>query len=115
MKRRFTIPALTMICFMTLAASAYAGLYDRLDRQHRRIHHGIDSGRLTRSEANRLLWQHERIRHLGHHFLNDGYLNRTERRSLDRKLDRASDRIYRYKHNSRHRHDYRYDRGRRCR
>ena len=69
---------------------------DRLDRQHSRIEHGIDSGKLTRKEAKALKRE---TRHLYREFREDGHLTKRELRQLDRRLDRASERIWDLKHN----------------
>jgi len=79
----------------------------RLDRQKWRIKQGVRSGELSRHETKRLRKQHRRIVKMKHRFLHDGYLNRHERRKLERKLNAASDRIYRLKHNNKQR-NYRY-------
>jgi len=103
---------------LVISAPVYAGhnerggdVRDRLERQHSRIEHGIDSGKLTRKEAKVLKRQQRETRHLYRDFRDDGRLTKHERRKLDRQLDRNSDRIWDLKHNARSRHfksDYRY-------
>ena len=77
----------------------------RMDRQHRRIEHGIRNGELTRREARRLRKEQRHIAKLERKFFRDGHLDGHERRTLRRELDTASDRIYRLKHNDRRRDD----------
>ena len=93
------------------AAPAFAGhrherLFDRLDRQQIRIERGIESGKLTRWEARKLMKQQRRIHRLAREFYADDHLGKRERRILNKKLDRASDRIHALKHND----EYRYAR-----
>lgn len=108
MKKTFLISALTLVYLVILSASAFAGINNRLAKQHRRIHNGIHDGSLTRSEAKSLKREHRKIRDLRERFLRNGHLSRNERQSLNRKLDRASDHIYRLKHNKRFRHKHRH-------
>jgi len=104
------IPVLALLAAPVMADHNHRdnNRYDRfdrkLDRQHWRIKKGIRSGQLTHREAKRLRKQHRRIANLKYHFKQDGYLDRYERRTLNRKLNRASDRIYRLKHNDQYRY-----------
>jgi hypothetical protein len=86
------------------------GIGDRLERQHSRIEHGIDTGKLTRKEAKELRREQRKTRHLYREFREDGYLSKRERRKLRHRLDRVSDQIWDLKHNarSRERSDHRY-------
>jgi hypothetical protein len=66
--------------------------------QRNRIRQGIRSGELTRGEAHRLVNQQRRIEAYERRSrLDDGRLDRRERRNLDRMLDRSNRDIYRQK------------------
>ncbi len=75
-------------------------LFDRLERQHERIEHGIESNELTRKEAKILKRQQRRMRQLVRVYREDGRLSKKERRILRNKLDRASYTIRDLKHNN---------------
>ncbi|MGE0665527.1 MAG: hypothetical protein AB7O49_03115 [Sphingomonadales bacterium] len=82
----------------------YPGNSDgRQYNQERRIHQGVRSGELTRSEARNLRKQQYKIDRYQDRAIADGYLSAREQRKLDRKQDRASERIHRKKHNYRDR------------
>ena len=90
------------------------GVRERMQRQHSRIDHGMETGKLTRKEAKELKQDQYRTRHLFRDFREDGYLSKKERRRLERRLDRVSERIWELKHNKRSRyngpdHRYSYD------
>lgn len=72
--------------------------------QRARIHEGIKSGELTRSETARL--QHdERMFHRDRRrSMRDGHLSRAERRHLRMERKRHSREIFRMKHNRHERH-----------
>lgn len=80
------------------------GIEQRLDRQEMRIVQGKRSGALNRHEAKRLHRQHNRVSRLHQEFMQDGRLDKRERRVLQRKLDRVSDNIRALKHNDSYRH-----------
>jgi hypothetical protein len=82
---------------------AYNKIERRQDRQHHRIEKGINSGQLTRREAKKLWRQHHKIVELANCYIEDGYLSRKEKHILMARFDDASDRIYRFKHNRKHR------------
>jgi len=73
----------------------------RLRRQRRRIRMGWHNGELTPREMRKLRRQQGRIHEFKWQAMRDGWLSRYEVHELERMLDRASDRIYRFKHNSR--------------
>ena len=75
----------------------------RQARQARRIHAGLRSGDLERSEARRLHRQQRQIARLERRFVSDGHLSIGEWARLDHALDRASAQIYRARHNDIHR------------
>lgn len=107
-----TLPLLGLLAMPAMAGRYHDGghaesrVEQRLDRQHARIKHGIRNGELTRREAKRLRRQQRHIAKMERRFTRDGHLDGHERRTLRRELDAASDRIYRLKHNDRHRHRY---------
>jgi hypothetical protein len=102
---RFFIAAMMIggILPMTGLAQGYGyrrhgGINRRQDHQRDRIRNGIRSGELTRREAGRLIYQQRRIEAYERRSrLDDGRLDRHERRRLNRMLDRSSRDIYRQK------------------
>lgn len=103
-----TILAAAAILVATAAPSFaqhyYPGNSDNREyRQQHRIHQGIRSGELTRSEAKNLQKQQYRIDRYQNRAISDGHLSVREQRKLEKKQDRASDRIYKKKHNDRDR------------
>lgn len=103
----------TGILSMTGLAQGYRyRRYDNVNRressQRNRIREGIRSGELTRGEASRLINQQRRIESYERRSrLDDGRLDRQERRNLDRMLDRSSRDIYRQKNDRQDRDRYR--------
>jgi Skp family chaperone for outer membrane proteins len=83
----------------------YTNFDQRIERQHKRIKKGVRNDQLTKKEAKKLRKQHRFIKRLSRHFQQDGYLDRYERRTLERELDLASKHIKRLKHNDRYRAD----------
>jgi hypothetical protein len=71
----------------------------RLQRQRQRIERSIRTGRLTRSEARRLIEANRRITAIERRMLRDGQLIARERARLRGLLDRQSYWIWRYSHN----------------
>ena len=83
----------------------YGNINRREDSQRVRIQEGIRSGKLTKKEAARLINQQNRIEvYETRSRMDDGRLDRQERRRLNRMLDRSSHNIYREKHDSQHRY-----------
>src|SRR5262245_5508837 len=86
--------------------------YDNINRreysQRNRIREGVRSGELTRREAHRLYDQQRRIETYERRSrLDDGRLDRHERRRLDHLLDRSNRDIYREKNDRQDRDRYR--------
>jgi hypothetical protein len=112
---RFFIVAVVVggILPMTALAQGRYRRYDNVNRreshQRNRIRNGIRSGELTRREAGRLIHQQRRIESYERRSrLDDGRLDRYERRRLDRMLDRSSRDIRRQKNDRQDRDRYRY-------
>ena len=70
--------------------SATPGIDRRMDNQARRIDAGVESGRLTPREAQRLERRQDRIQGDANHARADGVVDRSERRELHRELNRTS-------------------------
>jgi hypothetical protein len=89
-------------------------IYQRLDKQARRIQRGINKGQLVHREVRKLRREQRYIRDEMAYFKRDGRLNRHERSRLNRMLDVADNNIRNKRHNrltrdSRHReHNYDY-------
>ncbi|MGP8106917.1 MAG: hypothetical protein ACLQLE_13640 [Desulfobaccales bacterium] len=77
------------------------GIQAREQRQQQRIQQGIQSGQVTRGEANRLEAQQCRIQGTEDRMKANGNLTGRERAKLTRMQNRASRNIYRKKHNNR--------------
>lgn len=98
----------TLLVTISIATTAYAGsetpLVDqRQENQERRIEQGVNSGRLTEREANRLEAQQNRIENAETRAKADGVVTRGERIRLAHRQNKASRNIYRKKHNWRNR------------
>lgn len=102
MQRR-TINGLVMA--LSLLAIAQPALSRRVARrqnnQARRIERGIERGRLTQHEANRLEAQQNKIARDKEAAMADGKVTRAERRHVRHEQNRASRNIFRKKHNGR--------------
>lgn len=96
--------ALTLAAAMAPAYAHADKFQERLQRQSARIEQGVESGELTRREANILRREHRELRQLTHLLAGDGRLSKSERRMLNEKYDDTSDLIWRLKHNDQHRH-----------
>jgi hypothetical protein len=110
---RFVIAAvmITGILSVTGLAQGRYCRYDNVNRreysQRNRIREGIRSGELTRGEASRLINEQRRIEAYERRSrLDDGRLDRYERRRLDQMLDRSNRDIYREKHDRQDRNPY---------
>ena len=68
-------------------------------KQQKRIHHGLQSGKLTRKEATHLEREQHRIQKTKQEALKDGELTSKERLRLERQQNKANKHIYRLKHN----------------
>lgn len=97
---------LTSMLALIWSSAAWAAdrFNTRDNRQTRRIHQGIRSGKITRPEARRLKKGQRHIHRAYGRSLADGHLNRHERRRLDKMQDRASRHICRAKHKRARRH-----------
>jgi CRISPR/Cas system-associated endoribonuclease Cas2 len=100
MKKATLFITMTIIMiFFTVTPASARKIHNRLDRQSAKINRGVSSGELTRNEENRLWDEHYRIRNRYDRALRDGWLNRREKRRLNRLLDEANAHIYALKHN----------------
>src|SRR5208337_344752 len=101
------VAAVVMSCLLgggipALAQSTYdPGIDAREQHQQQRIQQGIQSGELTKGEANHLEAQQGRIQGTEDRMKANGNLNGRERAKLTRMQNRASRNIYRKKHNDR--------------
>jgi hypothetical protein len=103
---RFVIAAVMITGILSVTGLAQGSRHRRNDNinrreysQRNRIRDGIRSGELTRREASRLINQQSRIESYElRSRLDDGRLDRNERRRLDQMLDRSNRDIYREKH-----------------
>ena len=96
-----------MVGTLATLSSAQAGVAtpridQRQENQERRIEQGVDSGRLTQGEAQRLEAQQDRIENAEVRAKADGVVMRAERRHLKKRENKASRNIFRKKHNLRH-------------
>lgn len=71
--------------------------------QHKRIHHGVRNGSLTRHEAKMLKMQQMHIRSMKQLAKADGRVTKAERVIINRAQKRANRNIYHKKHNARYR------------
>jgi len=95
--------ALILFIAATLPAAALAatrdpGVNHRQGHQQARIHQGVKSGELTRTEVRQLATQHRDIRREERAYKSDGKLTRDERADLRQDLGAASRSIYSEKH-----------------
>lgn len=94
---------------LVVAVTAAPAMADRIDErqanQLRRIEHGWHSGKLTRSEYNRLMDQQREIARLERILQRDGRLSYSDRARLNYLLNQASVAIYWEKHDGQNRGD----------
>ena len=97
---------LTSMLALIWSSAAWAAdrFNTRANRQTRRIHQGIRSGKITRPEARRLKKEQRHIHRAYNRARANCHLNRHKRRHLDKMQDRASRHIYQGKHNHARRH-----------
>ena len=75
-------------------APRYANsIYDRQQRQQRKIRKGMDKGQLVKREVKRLRQEQRQIKHRLANYKRDGRLNRHERARLHQMLDVAANNI----------------------
>jgi hypothetical protein len=89
---------------ISISTTAFAGaetpvVDQRQLNQEKRIEQGVDSGRLTGHEANKLEAQQNRIENAEAKAKADGVVTRAERIRLGHRQNKASHNIYRKKHN----------------
>lgn len=102
-----TIPALTTLLSLFLAAPALAGdpampgAERRQQVQQRRIANGVASGQLTSKETMRLERQQAGIERTQRRMQADGQVTARERARLHVRQDKASRDIFRARHNDR--------------
>jgi hypothetical protein len=106
MKRYLLIVALLTLAVCIVAGAAYADIPDKIRNQQERINQGIRSGELTRSEADVLQDNLNRIGETFNRMLADGSLTPAERARLDQILERNSQMIWNKKHNAPRRLDW---------
>ena len=99
MKKLISVVLSTAIVFLPLAAQA-GEVYNRIQRQDRRIDSGLQNGTLTHQQANRLERRvnrinAQRVRDLQQ---NGGRLTHSEYNNLNRRLNNTSRSIYYDKH-----------------
>jgi len=102
--KTLAISAITLALVAASASPAFAGHRDldqRRETQEQRIHHGVDTGELTRREAKQLWKEQRKIGRLAKEFKSDGRLSWREARILDECYDASSRRIHDLKHNER--------------
>jgi hypothetical protein len=88
------------VCATPAWASGNKASINKIEHQEQvRIHQGIRSGELTRSEARRLEAEQARIR-VDERFARDGKFTVKERQHLYNELHRASHDIYHQKHDN---------------
>ena len=102
MKKLAILTILMMISLFISVDMAQAGkgrAGNRQIKQQKRIHHGLQSGKLTRKEATHLEREQHRIQKTKQEALKDGELTPKERLRLERQQNKANKHIYRSKHN----------------
>ena len=96
--------AVTALAAGTAAANSSTPRANRREAMQRhRIAQGVRSGELRRGETRRLMRGERRIHRMEFRAKRDGYVSGRERMRMHRALDRQSARIWRLKHNGRHR------------
>jgi hypothetical protein len=103
-----TITTIFLTSMLTVMWSSAVWAADRFNtrdnRQTRRIHQGINSGKIIRPEFRYLRKEQRRIDRAYDRALADGRFNRHERMRLNKMQDRAGRHISRAKHNYGRRH-----------
>lgn len=96
------------ILLATLAAFAAGSVFadsinHRQHRQGQRIAQGVESGQLTKTEAQSLRAERRAIRTEDAAYRADGKFTKAERKDVQQDLNRSSRDIYREKHDTEHR------------
>lgn len=100
---------LTAIAMMMVVHTADAHPHHRKKvahkqyNQHKRIQHGVHSGKLTRHEMAMLRAQQAEVRHYKRMAMADGRITPCERQLINRSQMEASRNIYRQKHDGQRR------------
>jgi hypothetical protein len=100
MKLKITAIAIVMAFGIT---EATAQSVRNAQRQHMRIHHGVKSGELTKSEATNLRNDQKEIHQEIREAKSDGVFSRDERKDVAKDQRQESHEIFRKKHNDRNR------------
>jgi hypothetical protein len=90
-----------LIGFMSSGSALANRLGERQAQQSYRIHQGVRSGELTRSETRALIREQQHIQHMRYRALADGRLKPRERMMLEHRQHMASAHINRLKNNGR--------------
>ena len=98
LKTTLVVALSTMVISTAYAGTRDPGVNKRQHNQHARMHDGVKSGELTRSEAHALRAEQRATRTQEREFKSDGVLTRGERRELHRDLNESSRDIRREKH-----------------
>jgi hypothetical protein len=101
-----TLWALPLIGFLAMPATAENRHYNfeqQIDKQHMKIKKSVKSGDLTKREAKLLRKEHIHIAKLNKLFMQDGKLNRFEKRTLKNELKAARQHIKELSHNDQYR------------
>lgn len=93
-----TVPALSYAQPSNPAATP--GIDKRQELQQKRIDQGVQSGELTKREAERLERRQERISKMEEKAKADGVVTKKERARIHHQQDQESRRIYREKHDN---------------
>ena len=72
----------------------------RAFRQHQRIEHGVQSGQLTKEEAQQLKEQQKGIKEMQEQAKADGVVTKEEKQQIRAARKQASETIYKEKHDS---------------
>ena len=101
---RLTVAAacVALVGFVGVSAVQAGEIVNREGRQQARIGQGVQSGKLTARETQRLEREQGRIEADRNQALADGKVTKRERARLHREQDRASRHIYRQKHDAQH-------------
>ena len=94
-----TILMISLFISVDMAQAGKGRAGNRQIKQQKRIHHGLQSGKLTRKEATHLEREQHRIQKSKQEALKNGELTQEERLRLERQQNQANKHIYRLKNN----------------
>jgi septal ring factor EnvC (AmiA/AmiB activator) len=97
MKSRLTLLAGAFVLALSTTALAAPTIHERIDHMEARIVRGIQSGELTRREADELREELRQIKRREHRMREDGRLSESERAKLNDDLNRLDRHITREK------------------